>query len=67
MVNCDGPAEQKCCLKCPYVSFAEAFLFSHTNNLHIVSHRKPPDFLAQCLTKAHRKATHERVAYETSE
>lgn len=26
MVNCDGPTEQNCCLKCAYVSSAESYL-----------------------------------------
>lgn len=65
MVNCDGPTEQNCCLKCVYVSFAESFLqWQSTSGLKMFS-------LFFCFTSVHhnknRTAMHEKVAYETAE
>lgn len=66
MVNCDSPTEQNCCLKCAYVFAFPNHFFTLT--IYILSRiEKHQIFLTQCLTKAHRIAMHEQVAYETSE
>lgn len=55
MVNCDGPTEQNSCFKCVYASFAESV--SQGQSTHCLTF----------LNSQIQTATHEQVAYETTE